>query len=405
MKIIQRQCITLFLLLCVTLYATIVYAESSDVVNSPTGPIRGTTTRRARKYLGIPYAQPPLGLLRWQPPVEMKPWSDIYNATKYAPGCPQHCMTPPHTCPEVTSESCLFLDVFTPLNSSTKDPIPVMIFMHGGQFTMGAPGVELYDGELFVSKGNVILVNIAYRLGALGWLASSDANIPGNFGFLDQRAAIQWVHRNIRAFGGNPNSITIFGQSAGAISVAAHLTSPFSKGLFHKAIIESNPLMLPGIKTPEDNTKLARHFFKEVGCAIYDKHCLFNKTVTEILEAQSNAETALNLRHPFFMFLPWGFNIDNWQIPGREIPQFTQGNFINMPIMIGSVSEEARTFVFLGANFSVNAIEYAGALLELFGVHAPKVYREYPPESFLGDNRDIMSGLGTDYVFTAVCTL
>lgn len=150
------------------------------------------------------------------------------------------------------SEDCLYLNVYTPLPG--QKPLPVMVFIHGGHFDQGASGdfvllsflhlgCILYDGANFVTKGNVILVTLNYRLGALGWLVTND--FGGNFGFQDQQLALNWVQKNIAFFGGDPNQVTLFGQSAGGTSIRGHLVAPSSGGLFHRAIIQSDPASLP----------------------------------------------------------------------------------------------------------------------------------------------------------------
>ena len=186
------------------------------LVQTDLGWIHGHTNgAKVREWTGIPYAVPPVGLLRWTDPIS--PLSDqsggncIYQATFNAPGCSQICTLPPGTCPVTVSEDCLYLSVWAPLNQSSFHPdgYPVIFWIHGGSFTQGLGNTPLYNGTNFAIK-NVITVVINYRLGALGFLASK--SMTGNYGIKDQRLALQWTMRNIAVFGGNPNNITIAGQ-------------------------------------------------------------------------------------------------------------------------------------------------------------------------------------------------
>jgi para-nitrobenzyl esterase len=198
------------------------------------GWVRGPVANGVASWKSIPYAAPPIGPLRWRSPQPVQPWSEVRDASRFGPACPQADVDP-------TSEDCLTLNVFRPAAASAK-ALPVMVWIHGGAQVRGS--ASIYPGNALAAKG-VIVVTLNYRLGRLGFFAhpalaaESPAEARGNYGYLDQRAALQWVQRNIAWFGGDPGQVTIFGESAGGGSVLAHLVSPMSRGLFHRAILQS----------------------------------------------------------------------------------------------------------------------------------------------------------------------
>jgi len=216
-------------------------------VDAPAGAICGlaiaappTTKRDLYNYRGIPYALPPVGDLRWAAPEPYPRWSDLRAATSFGAVCPQDGVAS-------DSEDCLFLNIWTPRAAVDRGKHrPVLVFIHGGYFVFGAGSLPSYDGGYLAASGNVVVVTLNYRLGALGFLAVPELGLTGNYGILDQRQALGWVAENIAAFGGDPSKVTIFGESAGAMSVGLHLFSiPADRGLFRAAIMESNPLALP----------------------------------------------------------------------------------------------------------------------------------------------------------------
>ena len=244
---------------------TAVYLMAFATVASVAAPVKvegglveGTVEEGITVYKGIPFAAPPTGDLRWRPPQPVKSWDGVLKADHYAPACPQIQFDIPIFPKVETSEDCLYLNVWTPAQSPAEN-LPVMVWIYGGGFAMGATSMPLYSGEQLAKMG-VIVVSIAYRVGPLGFLAHPDLTtesprkVSGNYGLLDQIAALQWVQRNIKAFGGNPGCVTIFGESAGGISVSMLAASPLAKGLFHRAICESGGSFHPARRAKEPDS-------------------------------------------------------------------------------------------------------------------------------------------------------
>src|SRR5215469_7721402 len=227
-------------------------AGDVPVVHLDSGIISGITgsTPDVRVYKGIPFAAPPVGHLRWRAPQPVARWDGVRKAEKFSPTCMQNANGPTA---QPTSEDCLYLNVWTSAKSATERR-PVMVWIYGGGFTGGSGSVPGYDGDALSQKG-VVVVTFNYRLGPFGFLAhpeltkESDRRASGNYGLMDQVAALEWVQHNIAAFGGDPKKVTIFGESAGSLSVAYLQTSPLSKGLFVRAIGESGAWMGLGISS------------------------------------------------------------------------------------------------------------------------------------------------------------
>ena len=219
---------------------------AAQTVRTADGSVRGATANGVSVFKGIPFAAAPVGDLRWRAPQPAKPWTGVRDATKFGADCVQ--VTPPFAAAmgavSAKSEDCLFLNVWRPANAKPGAKLPVMVWIYGGAFLFGSGALPTYDGTAFAKQG-VVLVTLNYRLGRFGFFAhpALSAEHPeeakGNYAFMDQIAALKWVRQNIAAFGGNPGNVTIFGESAGGVSVHNLLVSPLSRGLFHKAISES----------------------------------------------------------------------------------------------------------------------------------------------------------------------
>src|SRR5215470_11155358 len=262
-------------------------APKSPVVATDKGPVRGVTIGKVQAFLGIPYAAAPIGALRWRPPQEHAGWQGVLDASEFGAHCPQ--VATPYGKPS-TTEDCLFLNVFTPDKTNHGRPhlLPVMFWIHGGGLVVGLS--DGYDPTKLVAQ-DVLVVTINYRLGELGFLAhaalaaESPTGAAGNYGLMDQQAAMRWVRRNIRAFGGDPDNVTIFGESAGGLSVHSQLASPLAAGLFHKAIVESGAysLVQPSLSAAE---AAGAAFATSAGCADPSTACLRSLPVATILAHQ-----------------------------------------------------------------------------------------------------------------------
>lgn len=364
-----------------------------------------------REWKGIPFAQPPVGELRWEYPLPAAPFSDgVYEANFNAAGCPQVCKLPPGNCPEYgISEDCLYLTVFSPAKPSV-DPAgyPVHFWIHGGAFEQGLGNCALYNASTFAQEG-ITSVVINYRLGVMGFMASQSQK--GNYGLLDQRLALQWTRDNIANFGGNPEKITIAGQSAGAMSVAAHLTSPQSKGMFAAAIMESNPLALP-FHSRESAKTNAKTVFAYVGCAEDDVACMKQKPLNELLEAQEKA-IKLNLNNLLINFLPFAPMVEtadenpNAELPEQPFTALAKGEWTTspaVPMLAGSLYDEGQLFVYELFTKPVTKSAYSVIIDGTFGVKkGEQIMRMYPFDLVNPGNetdaRHTLNMLATDLLF------
>ncbi|XP_066292861.1 pyrethroid hydrolase Ces2e-like [Branchiostoma lanceolatum] len=278
-----------------------------------TGQVRGTTTHTTDlpdkpiyTFLGITYAAPPVGELRYRPPQPALPWEGVRDAVEYGSYCPQNLLYfnmidfPIKLGVNMTmSEDCLTLDIFTP-TAAIDTNLPVLLWIHGGALSVGMGSFPGF--ESLAAHQDVVVVSFNYRLGVLGFLSTGDENMPGNYGLLDQVRAMVWVKENIRNFGGDPERVTIFGDSAGGVSISYHLLSPLSKGLFQRAISQSGVYQtMPVNPQPLQMTKMLS---EAVGCDAKDTAaittCLKEKSVDELLENVAPIQQMLGL----LTFLP-----------------------------------------------------------------------------------------------------
>ncbi len=306
-------------------------AAAAPPVTTESGQLRGVDTGKVVKYKGIPYAAPPVGALRWAPPAPPAAWRGVRDASTYGAICPQP--TRPHVklaagSSGKQSEDCLFLNVWAPKGASRA---PVMVWIHGGAFRFGSGESPFYSGWTFARDG-VVLVTINYRLGALGWFAHpalTRAAAPGaplgDYGLMDQIAALKWVARNIAAFGGDPENVTVFGESAGGASVLALLATPSAAGLFQKAIVESGG----GWGT---NRTLAAAEQEGVRISGLPAGATVDQLRALPLDKLSALPMTLSAVGPI---------TDGRLMPLPVTQAFDEGRFAHVPMIIGSNSDEA----------------------------------------------------------------
>jgi para-nitrobenzyl esterase len=342
-------------------------------VRIDSGRIRGTAEGGVAAYLGIPYAAPPVGSLRWEPPQPVTPWSAVRPCTQFGPACPQPA-SPFGRDVGRQDEDCLYLNVWTaaeapvstlgggsgegeahrpsPSSASATAGRPVMVWIHGGGCSIGAGSLPYYNGRRLAEQG-VVLVTLNYRLGPLGFLAhpllskESPHGVSGNYGLLDQIEALRWVQRNIAAFGGDPQRVTVFGESAGALCIARLMVSPPAKGLFQRAIAQSgaahgrNRDLKKTVGRMESMEAIGERLAKALGCdrAADPLAALRAKTPAELLAA---AQPQVGL---FGAGTHFGPVVDGWVLPDNAVRLFQQGRQHDVPLMVGTNADEGSIFL------------------------------------------------------------
>ncbi|KFB48524.1 AGAP005837-PA-like protein [Anopheles sinensis] len=306
-----------------------------------------TNSTQFDAFIGIPYAKPPLGKLRFKSPVPVDPWTVEYNATRRKPSCMQRSTIRLQD-PIIGDEDCLYLNVYRPKENVTQ-PRPVMVFIHGGGYFSGSADPQMYGPECILATKRVILVTIQYRLGVFGFLSTGDAAAPGNAGMRDQVLALRWVQRNIAAFGGDPQAVTLFGESAGGASVQLHMMSPLSRGLFQRAIIMSGSALAVWSLPVDDPLALARRQAKLIGVSETDE--LTTAELVDVLQhidAKVLVASGQALRtwfdHPIVIYRP---TIESAAVPVEERfltddPRklWAEGRYMDIPILLGTVPNE-----------------------------------------------------------------
>ena len=391
----KQTMVSILLLTCGAAYTATAQAAvgtEQPIVVIERGPVRGVRKHALRTFLGIPYAAPPVASQRWKPPKDHVRWFSTFNADRFGNHCPQVASV--FGTASVT-EDCLFLNVFTPGEEPDWERgshgYPVMVWMHGGVFTVGES--DDYDPTHLVQQG-VTVVTINYRLGALGFLAhpalsaESPDHISGNYGFMDQQFALKWVQRNIAAFGGDPDNVTIFGESAGGRSVLLQVASPMAAGLFQRGIVESGAYFGLTEPTLADEESHGESFAATVGCSGQSARCLRSKSVKQILAN-------------------WGLFDSSPNVDGKVFPQspdtaIATGQFNHVPLVHGTNHDEWRFFVALLfdlAGTPVTPDEYPSVVESMVGPDAaPLVLVEYPLDNY--DSPDLAVGaIGTDSIF------
>lgn len=346
-------------------------AGDGDILRVTGGDIRGTRCGPqdvVRVYRGIPYAASTAGANRWRPPQPVVAWEGVRDCTQFGPVCPQPPYakdSPYYHEPKPESEDCLSLNIWSAAKDANERR-PVMVWVHGGALRRGSGAVDLYDGTALAQQG-VVVVTINYRLGALGFLAhpeltaESQEHASGNYGFLDQIAALKWVRENIDRFGGDPNCVTIFGESAGALSVCVLSASPLAKGLFHRVIAQSGSAFrdFPDLETSESN---GRKFADAVGA----------KSLAELREVPPE----ILMQHGESLLSP---NLDGWCLVENALTTFEKGMQHDVPTIMGSNADEMTTLAPIPSR--PKTVKMLDAQI-LFLLGSPEeVHRLYPADS------------------------
>jgi para-nitrobenzyl esterase len=343
------------------------------------GELLGIVEGATVSFRGIPYASPPVGALRWARPTAPAKWSGVRDATTFGNFCPQFNSAGTQT----GDEDCLFVNVWTPTRRASS-PLPVIFFIHGGDWIDGASSYPAYDGSLIAEAGPAVVVSLNYRLGALGFLALQDlaAEDPngstGNYGLLDQLAALGWAQANIAAFGGDPARVTMWGQSAGGWSTLMHLASPLGRGLFARAFSESGGTWARTLATSE--SEVGSYYATTLGCANDAGAgllaCLRGIPGPDILLAAPSTSASTT----------WGPVIDGYVLTEPVTTTFAAGRQAHVPLLLGTTSREYGS-AGLPATPSVASVttltEYEAAVAYIVGTsNAPNVLALYPASSY-----------------------
>ena len=378
-------------ILAAALIALALPALAGPIVNAPAGSLEGKTDGDIRVFEGIPYAAPPVGAARWTPPQPAASWTGVRPATSFGAACVQPVGGPPSIYtdpPAKMSEDCLYLNVWTP---AAAKKAPVIVWIHGGALLGGYSHEALYDGRPWAKRG-VVVVTINYRLGVLGWLAhpelsaESPDHISGNYGLLDEIAALQWVKRNIAAFGGDPANVTVAGESAGGLSVLYLMASPPARGLFAKAIAESAYMVsMPELKTEKFGAPSA----EAAGAALAVK---LGKT--SLAELRAMDPKTLTLMAALSGYGPQG------TVDGKTLTQmvdtFDAGQQAHVPLLIGFNAGEIHSLRALAPKPPASAADYEATIRAHYGDLADAFLKLYPSdnleESIVATTRDALYG-------------
>ncbi|USU03466.1 carboxylesterase family protein [Sphingomonadaceae bacterium OTU29LAMAA1] len=367
-----------------------VFAQG-PVVTAPAGTVSGTTDGTLRVFKGIPYATPPVGALRWKAPVPQPRWTGTRAATGFGPACVQP-QAPNATVysgvPMPVSEDCLTLNVWAPADAKNA---PVMVWIHGGALNTGSSREPMYDGRKLAERG-IIVVSINYRLGVLGWLAhpwlSGEARgVSGNYGLLDQIAALQWVRTNIAAFGGDARNVTIAGESAGGLSALYLMTSPAARGLFARAIAQSSYMIsMPELRKPV----FGMPAWEAGGALLTGALKTPDLASLRALDAQTLTDMAAKLG-----FAPFGV-VDGAVLPQQMVDAFDRGKQAAVPVLAGFNQGEIRSLRMLAPKPPADAAAYEAAIRAKYGDLSDAFLRQYPAagygESILAATRDALYG-------------
>ncbi|XP_055952491.1 acetylcholinesterase-1-like [Argiope bruennichi] len=336
--------------------ATVVVADRVVMTNN--GPVQGITVAKGdldiEAFLGIPYAEPPVGRLRFLKPVPKTSWNGVFDASKIPPTCVQNVTFNYYFEPNVENmtEDCLYLNLWVPYLKKSSKLKPVIVFIHGGAFNVGSSNLKVYDGTKLAQFGDVIVASMNYRLGSLGFFTAFIDEANGNAGILDQVLAIKWIWENAKSFGGDPNHVVLMGESAGAMTISGHLISPMVKHMVKRAIMQSGAATLPFLL--DDNAQLytvAQRFATLAGCAdkkltIKDDPSLVVQCLKRLpAERLAAVEGLMKSTNPI-TFYP---RVGDEFLPIPTIHELKEGNFKDVELLIGNNKEEGPFFVTVAA--------------------------------------------------------
>ena len=370
------------------------------IVETRRGKLRGRLTDGVTAFKGVPYAAPPFGANRLRPPRRLDPWDGVRDALTFGPKSPQVPYPPgiAEAIPELvgSGEDCLTLNIWTPDLGAVGRP--VMVWIPGGMFEFHATGATaFYDGSRFARDG-VVCVTINYRVGAEGFLYLGDD--IANLGLLDQIAALEWVQENIRAFGGEPGNVTVFGESAGAMSVATLLTMPRANGLFHRAIVQSGNT--PNVTSAATAERIGRRLAEILGVEA-TRDGIAATSPERVLQAQTKLRDELLARpDPAFWgevalsSLPWAPTVDGQTIPEPPIERIRAGAAADIDLLVGSNTEETRLFLLSDGAIDRITEEALSATATAYGLPAAglSAYRAAHPGASAGE---LFSAIQTDW--------
>ncbi len=377
-------------------------SASATVALTERGPVQGVVSGGATSFLGIPYVKPPLGALRWRPPEDERScWSGTRDATQWTTRCPQLVQQQDQPfdagAPVVGEEDCLTLNVFAP--TGNDGGLPVMVFIHGGGNTggsaveeIGDTGVKLYDGATLAAGGDVVVVTMQYRLGALGYLtlaqldAESDAGVSGNYGLLDQQAALRWVSRNIGAFGGDRDNVLLFGESAGAVNTCMQLAAPGAAGLFHRAVIQSGSC---NALTAAQKRVEGAQWLTDTGCG--DMACLRAMSPEQLIRAHPVPVNVGSARPT----VSWDPNVDGVVLPQNPLHALLDGGANPVPVLVGHNADETQLSMPLITTEGQYQLYLTAALGPAIGAQVQALY----PVATYGTPRRALVQVTTDAFF------
>lgn len=355
--------------------------QPSDIVRAEKGLIQGLREGDALVFKGVPFAAAPVGALRWRPPQRGSAWEGVLKADEFKPMCMTKMPALPGFPMEKTSEDCLYLNIWTPA-SPPQVKLPVMVYFYGGGQRTGSASAPIYSGEQLVRKG-VITVNISYRVGALGFLSHPDLSresgygTSGNYGVMDMIAALRWVKRNIRAFGGDPERVTIFGQSAGSTGVGYMMMSPLARGLFHRAIGQSHSDMTPvgpggGMILPREAEASGVRWATTLGARSIDELRRLPAADLAAADFKWPADAAGHVKGN-------GQSgsiavLDGYVFPRSMYDTFSKGAQNDVPLLIGYNANEAGSLLWA----PLAAVEYREAISREYGDYARQILALYP---------------------------